>query len=90
MRIGDRQALEISSETWGLSEVGLLADLPAHPVFLLIEDALLGFSNMATVLAGHAALFLANLAIFSMELARLLWRYFTFLDFLIDAVILVR
>jgi hypothetical protein len=75
---------------WELHGIGLLADLPAHPVFLLIEDALLGFGDMAAILASHTTLFLANLVIFPVELARLLWRDFAFLDFLVDAVILVR
>jgi uncharacterized membrane protein YtjA (UPF0391 family) len=90
MRVGGRQAERLSSEKWELHGVGLLTDLSAHPVFLLIEDALLGFGDMAAVLAGHAALFLANLVILPVELARLLWRDFAFLDFLVDAVILVR
>ena len=70
--------------------IALLTDLSADRVFLLIEDSLFGFRDMAAVLARHVALLLPNLTIFPMQPLGLLRRQFPFFDFLIDPAILIR
>jgi hypothetical protein len=47
---------------------GLLANLPAYVVFLLVERLLLQRSNVPAILARHVPFFLADLAIFPVKL----------------------
>ena len=67
----------------------LFTYFPADCVFLLIKNLLLSFCNMATVLSGHIPLFLANHMVLFMEMSCLSLCYFPFLNFLIDAFVLI-
>jgi hypothetical protein len=67
----------------------LLADLATDLVFLLVQRALFLLGDVPTVLRGHVALFLANLAVFLVQLARLALGDFAFLHFVVDTLVLV-
>jgi len=68
---------------------GLLANLPAHLVFLLVERLLLQRSNVPAILARHVPFFLADLTIFSVKLVGLPVRNLAFLELAINPPVLV-
>jgi len=65
---------------------GLLTDLLADLVLLLVQHVLLGFGDVTTVLARHVALFLPNLMVFFMQGICLLLGDLAFLQLLIDGL----
>ena len=69
--------------------LGLLADLPADGVFLLIERFLLGGRDVAVVELRHRPLFLADSPILAVKLAGLAFADFAFPHLAIDAPILI-
>ena len=68
---------------------GLLANLPAYVIFLLVERLLLQRSNVPAILARHVPFFLADLVIFPVKLVGLPLRNLAFLKFAINPPILV-
>src|SRR5579871_5079345 len=68
---------------------GLFPDLPADGVLLLVERALLLLRDVAAVLRCHCALFLADLAVFLVQLGGLALRHLARLHFVLDALVLV-
>ncbi len=68
----------------------LVADLFANRVFLLVQGVVFGLGDMAAFLAGIVTLFRANAAIFGVQVARLGVAQVAFLDFVVDAPVLVR
>src|SRR6185437_15906040 len=66
-----------------------LADLPADLILLLIERALLGLGDVATVRAGHRTLLVADRAILAMQPRSLAAGDLAFLALLVDALVLV-
>jgi hypothetical protein len=71
-------------------KAGLLADLLADRVLLPVQGFLLLLRNVTAVLARHSVFFPANLVIFSVQLMRLRLAHVPFLDFLMDAFVLIR
>ena len=69
--------------------LGLLADLPADGVFLLVERFLLAGRDVAVVELRHRPLFLADRPILAVKLAGLAFGYFAFPHLVIDAPILI-
>jgi hypothetical protein len=67
----------------------LFADLLADGIFLLIKCLLFLLGDMAAVLRGHGTLFLTNLAIVLVQGLRLALGQVPFLDFLVNALVLV-
>ncbi len=68
----------------------LFSDLLADAVFLLVQRLLFLLGDMAAILAGHGAFFVANLMIFRVQLGSLALGNFALFDFTMDAAILVR
>jgi hypothetical protein len=68
----------------------LLPDLFAYAIFLLIQHALFRLADMPAVLVSHEPLFLADMAVFPMQLCRLGVGHITFAHLLLNPVILVR
>ena len=68
---------------------GLLADLCADFVFLLIQDLLCLFGDVATILGHHVTFFLVNLAIFSVQPDCFGLGYIAFFNFVFDTIVLI-
>jgi hypothetical protein len=74
----------------GKSETGnLFANLLANHILMVVQNLLILFRDVPTVLAGHFTLFLTNLPIFRTKLMRLCLGQFSFPYFLIDPLVLV-
>ena len=69
--------------------IGLLADLPADGVFLLVERFLLGGRDVAVVELRHRPLFLADRMILAVKLAGLAFGDFALPQLFIDPPVLV-
>ena len=67
----------------------LFADLSADGVLLMVQHSLLSFGDVATVLAGHQALFAPDLTIVPVRRCRLRPGEIAFFDFLMNAPILI-
>ena len=68
---------------------GLIANLPAHVVFLLVERVLLRLGNVPAILARHIPFFLADLMILPVKLVGLPLGNIAFLKLVINPLVLV-
>src|SRR5579864_7563510 len=66
-----------------------LADLFADAIFLLIQYCLFRLGDVAAVLSGHIAFFLADSMVFLVQRLGLRLAHFAFFDFVLDTLVLV-